>query len=118
MYDLYADVNAFPRPYWINTSSNDIIRDLIVRADRETKGQIERLLSGGTLDIQVHEEVTYKDMCGNGENLWNFLYFTGYLNDKKYMEELQEEGYRKIDCYGISFFRKDCEIRLGRKISG
>jgi len=79
MYDLYADVNAFPHPYWINTSSNDIIKDLIVRADRETKGQIETLLTGGTLDIQVHEEVTYGDMHSNGENLWNFLYFTGYL---------------------------------------
>lgn len=79
MYDLYADVNAFPRPYWINTSSNDIIKDLIARADRETKIQIEILLGGGTLDIQVHEEVTYGDMNSNGENLWNFLYFTGYL---------------------------------------
>ncbi|MEZ3435387.1 MAG: ATP-binding protein [Lachnospiraceae bacterium] len=79
MYDLYADVNAFPHPYWINTSSNDIIKDLIARADRETKGQIETLLAGGALDIQVHEEVTYGDMHSNGENLWNFLYFTGYL---------------------------------------
>ncbi|HCT89845.1 MAG TPA: AAA family ATPase, partial [Lachnospiraceae bacterium] len=79
LYDLYADVNAFPRPHWINTSSNDIIKDLIVRADRKTKGQIEMLLGGGILDIQIHEEVTYEDMHGHGENLWNFLYFTGYL---------------------------------------
>ncbi len=47
LYDLDADINAFPRPYWINTSSNDIIKDLIARADRETKGQIETLLGGG-----------------------------------------------------------------------
>lgn len=259
MYDLYADVNAFPHPYWINTSSNDIIKDLIARADRETKRQIETLLGGGTLDIQVHEEVTYGDMNSNGENLWNFLYFTGYLTkesdyfkgkyiflkvripnievmttyentiinwlkdmikkedfhdlyrameegnaqrmtdilngqlfgtisfydsvenfyhgfltgilsqsenylvksnresgngrsdimvkspslrgrsfivevkvsdsiddlekdaekalqqiyDKRYMEELSTEGYRKIDCYGIAFYRKDCEVRFG-----
>ena len=259
MYDLYADVNAFPHPYWINTSSNDIIKDLIARADRETKRQIETLLGGGTLDIQVHEEVTYGDMNSNGENLWNFLYFTGYLTkesdyfkgkyiflkvripnievmttyentiinwlkdmikkedfhdlyrameegnaqrmtdilngqlirtisfydsaenfyhgfltgilsqsenylvksnretgngrsdimvkspslrgrsfivevkvsdsiddlendaqkalqqiyDKRYMEELRTEGYRKIDCYGIAFYRKDCEVRFG-----
>ena len=79
MYDLYARIDAFPRPYWINTSSNDIIKELIVRADRETKGQIETLLRGETLDIQVHEEVTYGDMSSNGENLWNFLYLTGYL---------------------------------------
>lgn len=79
LYDLYSDVSAFPHPYWINTSSNDIIKDLIIRADRETKSQIEMLLRGETIDIQVHEEVTYGDMRSNGENLWNFLYFTGYL---------------------------------------
>ncbi len=83
LYDLYSDVNAFPRPYWINTSSNDIIKDMIARADREMKGQIEMLLSGGTLDIQVHEEVTYGDMHSNSENLWNFLYFTGYLTKER-----------------------------------
>ena len=79
LYDLGADPDAFPRPYWINTSSNDIIKNMIARADRETKGQIETLLAGKTMDIQVHEEVTYEDMKEIGENLWNFLYFTGYL---------------------------------------
>jgi hypothetical protein len=60
----------------------------IVKADRETKGQIETLLSGGTLDIQVHEEVTYEDMDSRGENLWNFLFFTGYLTkEKEYFKE-------------------------------
>lgn len=86
--DLYADINAFPRPYWINTSSNDIIKEMIAKADRETKGQIETLLGGGTLDIQVHEEITYEDMYSKGENLWNFLYFTGYLTKKgEYFKE-------------------------------
>lgn len=79
LYDLYSDVNAVPRPYWINTSSNDIIRELIAWADRETKGQLEALLKGETLDIQVHEEITYEDIYDSGENLWNLLYFTGYL---------------------------------------
>ena len=88
MYDLCAKIDAFPHPYWINTSSNDIIRDLIVHADRETKGQIETLLNGNTLDIQVHEEITYEDMHSSGENLWNFLYFTGYLTKKsEYFKE-------------------------------
>ncbi|MCM1127905.1 MAG: ATP-binding protein [Lachnospiraceae bacterium] len=82
LYDLYSDIEAFPHPYWINTSSNAIIKDMVARADRETKGQIEVLLNGGTLDIQVHEEVTYEDMRDKGENLWNFLYFTGYLTKK------------------------------------
>lgn len=88
LYDLYSDENAFPRPYWINTSSNDIVKDLIAQADRETKGQIEKLLEGGTLDIQVHEEITYDDMHGSGDYLWNFLYFTGYLTkESEYFKE-------------------------------
>lgn len=88
MYDLYAKIEAFPRPYWVNTSSNDIVKELITHADRETKGQIETLLRGEFMDIQVHEEVTYEDMYSNGENLWNFLYFTGYLTkDSEYFKE-------------------------------
>lgn len=83
LYDLQADIDAFPRPYWINTSSNDIIKNMIAHADGETKGQIETLLSGGTLDIQVHEEITYEDMHEKGESLWNFLYFTGYLTKRE-----------------------------------
>lgn len=88
LYDLDSDINAFPHPYWINTSSNAIIKDLIARADRKMKGQIEELLQGGTLDIRVHEEITYEDIHDNDENLWNFLYFTGYLTkESEYFEE-------------------------------
>ncbi len=88
MYDLHTNTNAFPRPYWINTSSNDIIKDLIARADRKTKGQIETLLAGNTLDIRVHEEITYEDIHSSGECLWNFLYFTGYLTkENQYFQE-------------------------------
>lgn len=62
---------------------------MIARADRETKGQIEKLLNGGTLDIQMHEEVTYGDMHSCGENLWNFLYFTEYLTkESEYFRDL------------------------------
>lgn len=79
MFDLNADEQAFPRPYWVNTSSNQIIHDMISRADTMTRNQIEALLNGKTMDIPVHEEITYDDLEDIGDNLWNFLYFTGYL---------------------------------------
>lgn len=88
LYDLDASINAFPRPYWINTSSNSIIKDMVARADREMRGQIETLLEGKTMDIPVQEEVTYEDMYANGDSLWNFLYFTGYLTkEEEYFKE-------------------------------
>lgn len=79
MFDLNADEQAFPRPYWVNTSSNQIIHDMISRADTMTRNQIEELLNGKTMDIPVHEEITYDDLEDIGDNLWNFLYLTGYL---------------------------------------
>ncbi len=83
MADLNADGDSFPRPYWVNTSSNEIIRGMVERADRETREQIEELLAGGSMEIAVHEEITYGDMTEDGENLWNFLYFTGYLTKEE-----------------------------------
>lgn len=38
--------------------------------------------------------------------------------ENKYREELRTEGYRRIDCYGVAFFRKDCEVRLGEALEG
>lgn len=89
LYDLTADEKAFTKPYWANTSSNDIVRNLVAHADRETKEQIEALIAGETLNIPVHEEITYEDVYENKENLWNFLYFTGYLTKQK---EFMDEG--------------------------
>ena len=40
------------------------------------------------------------------DNLWNFMFFTGYF--KKVNERMDTE-----DKYGISFYRKDCIIKLG-----
>lgn len=70
---------ALPRPYWSNTSSNTIIRELVEKADEGVKGEIEELISGGTIEKPVHEDVTYGEIYENQDNLWNFLFFTGYL---------------------------------------
>jgi len=35
------------------------------------------------------------------------------IHERGYIEELRVEGYRQIMCYGISFYRKDCEVRKG-----
>ena len=78
--------DAFPKPYWSNTSSNSIVRELIEAADENTKREIEGLIAGGTIEKPVHEEITYADIHTTKDNLWNFLFFTGYLKaiDKRF----------------------------------
>ena len=83
------DRDAFPKPYWSNTSSNSIIRELVEEADFETRSEIESLIAGNTIEKPVHEDITYGEIHESRDNLWNFLYFTGYL--KAVGERKQEE---------------------------
>ncbi len=74
-----SDRNAFPRPYWSNTSSNNIIRELVETADPDMKRELECLTAGGVIEKPIHEDLTYGDIRQSQDNLWNFLFFTGYL---------------------------------------
>ena len=77
--DTLSGTAKFPKPYWSNTSSNSIVRELIERADAQAKKEIELLLDGGTIEKPIHENITYGDIYDSQDNLWNFLFFTGYL---------------------------------------
>lgn len=37
------------------------------------------LIAGGTIEKPVHEDITYENIYRSQDNLWNFLFFTGYL---------------------------------------
>ena len=79
VYSCYKNKQAFAKPYWSNTSSNSIVRNLIEHADISVKQEIEGLIEGGTIEKPIHEDITYDDMNSTQDNLWNFLFFTGYL---------------------------------------
>jgi len=77
--DHVAKHDAFPVSYWANTSSNSIVRDLIERAESDTKKEIEKLIEGGSIEKPVHEDITYGEIYKDQDNMWNFMFFTGYL---------------------------------------
>ena len=85
----YRDKNTFAKPYWSNTSSNSIVKNLVEHADISVKQEIESLIAGGTITKPIHEDITYDDMDSTQDNLWNFLFFTGYL--KKISEHQEGE---------------------------
>ena len=79
VYSIVIDGMQFPEPYWANTSSNQIIKDMIWQADDEMKKELDILINGGTIEKQIHEDITYDDIHESEDNLWNFLFFTGYM---------------------------------------
>lgn len=76
---VIADRITYPRPYWANTSSNSVIKEMIEKSDDTTRAELEDIMSGKTIAKPIHEDITYEDIYSSQDNLWNFLFFTGYL---------------------------------------
>ena len=91
--DLKANINEYPSSYWANTSSNSIVKSLIERADDVTKKEIELLIEGKTIEKPVHENITYDEIYKSIDNLYNFMFFTGYF--KKVSERVDESTKQK-----------------------
>ena len=78
--DLLDNPEAEPKNYWSNTSSNDVVRHFIETLDaRGTKREMEALIAGEPVTKEIHEELTYNNLCDSIENIWSVLFMTGYL---------------------------------------
>ena len=92
--DIAINGEKYPSPYWSNTSSNSIVKTLIEKADLITKEEIESLIEGNPIEKPIHEDITYNEIYDSMENLWNFMFFTGYF--KKVSEKINSIGERFI----------------------
>jgi hypothetical protein len=69
-------------PYWINTSSNDIIRDLISQASSSVQRELEALMQGVSIKRNLVETISFGELGQDEDSLWSFLVFSGYLKAK------------------------------------
>ena len=71
-----------PQNYWVNTSSNDIIRRFVSKANTTTRDELELLINGGSVKKMIRQELTYRDLDSSIDNLWSILFTTGYLTQR------------------------------------
>lgn len=129
---LNASSDASPQAYWINTSSNELVKRLIYRADRKTKNEIERLVAGEVIKKELHQELTYDEIDNSIENiagivieLKHSMTYDGMdkackdaieqIIDKRYDTYLKNEQRTDILVYGMAFCKKRCKVAV-RKI--
>jgi hypothetical protein len=74
-----ADGDGVLRPYWVETSSNDLVRELLLTGPRGVAAELETLLAGGTVDKRLDENMVLRDISSRSDAIWSFLLFTGYL---------------------------------------
>ncbi len=85
VYNPWSVLNYFDRGcvagvYWANTSSNEIVGELVGTADMETLGQVYSLLEeDGYVTAPLDLGVVFPDIgCREGA-VWSMLYLAGYL---------------------------------------
>ena len=65
-------------PYWVNTSSNDLIK-LVLKNSSTIKEKIERILRDETIEVPINLETVIVGIENNEDNIWGLMLGTGYL---------------------------------------
>ena len=66
------------KPYWVNTSSNDLIK-MTIKKSTTIKEKMERLLKGETIEVPIDLETVINGIEENENNIWGLMLGTGYL---------------------------------------
>jgi hypothetical protein len=67
-------------PYWVNTSDNALMKQLITQGSEGFKTDIEELMKGNTIDKTIEEGIVFTDLPNNPDVVWSLLLFSGYLS--------------------------------------
>ncbi len=59
-------------PYWVNTSSNDLIK-LVLKNSSTIKEKIERLLKDEEIEVPINLETVIVGIEQNEENIWGLM---------------------------------------------
>ena len=73
-------------PYWVNTSSNRLISELIMSASEDEKRDFQVLLKSGKIQCKYKQGISFENMKRESDNLWSLLIATGYLKLDSYGE--------------------------------
>ena len=80
---LLEDAKYPYRTYWLNTSGNDIIAD-VIHQNSDIRKKCFDLLRGQTVRAAVSEYLTWKDLRADSKYAWSLLTFSGYLKPVEY----------------------------------
>lgn len=67
------------KPYWLNTSSNLMVKDLMARGGVDLKQDIESLIQNKTIEKRIDPYIVFQDLERNTEAVWTLFLFSGYL---------------------------------------
>ncbi len=86
----YLDENYLARAYWVNTSDNKLIKDLLKKSSLDFKRDFEILVNGGAVTKAIDSNIVFKYLGDHPTGVWNLLLMSGYL--KPLSSQINEQG--------------------------
>ena len=75
----YVQKGFEPDLYWVNTSSNNIIGDLLTDADESVLKNLETMGSGESMECDVSMSLTFDDLNHDPDAIYSLMAMSGYL---------------------------------------
>lgn len=88
IYNPWSVLNYFSNdyaaiPYWVQTSGNLVVYELLGYLNKETFQKLNELVSDKAVTSLVETNLVYPDIKARSENIFAFLLMTGYLKAVK-----------------------------------
>jgi len=102
--NFVANVDHHFIAYWVNTSSNDLIKQLIKESPAEVKLLMQDLIKGVPVLKTLNENISFPELFNTADAIFSFLVFSGYLK-AEFSEMIKHRNYYNLSIPNI-------EIRL------
>lgn len=98
--------------YWANTSANSLVEKLLREGKANVKKTFEDLLNGGTLHMEIDEQIVYNQLFTKKNAVWSLLLASGYLKvvGWTYVERTGNT------CYDLTLTNKEVHIMFNNMI--
>ena len=94
IYNPWSVMNYFAsggqaKPYWANTSDNEIIREILTGLTPEIADDLAKVMQGEEIHASLDMEVVYPRMTDGNDTIFSFLLLAGYLTPADKPEETE-----------------------------
>ncbi len=83
IYNPWSIINYLDKKkigvYWANTSSNGLVGKLLQEGSKDIKQSFETLMQGGSLQMELDEQIVYNQLSNKRNAVWSLLLASGYL---------------------------------------
>lgn len=94
IYNPWSVTNYFAsggraKPFWANTSDNEIIREILTGLTPEIADDLAKVMQGEEIHASLDMEVVYPRMTDGNDTIFSFLLLAGYLTPAGKPEETE-----------------------------